>query len=459
MLYRIIILSACLILSACALPKGKWSESSATKIWEKNYVSSLSDDERIDLAKKRRSYITGIRKWDFYSLRNAPEEALTYYLGVQEKLPGDQVVRKKTANVYYIMKNWARAYREYIQVPQSELTPEEKTQLLNALFFDESTFDRLGELEKLSLSTGALDYYGIIDTCYTGIHNCIVSIEAYTWSESRIIDLTNQIKKAEKISPDYQYRNLLIAAKYYEQWIYSASEKLAREILKERPDYLEVKKVLALSLFELGKYEESKKYALEYLASNPRDMDSIIRLGEIYFHLSDYISSNLYLNNAITAWYSPKTDLERRLAYNYSLLGDTVGMMKVLNYLLQEPDVTEDDYAVAISTALRESQYVRAESWAREWLEKYRESYHLTPLFIRSLRLQWQLDNASSLIQNTSEEAMVENPNYLLEKAITFYELGDIESAKKLFSELLDLTDWPDIVEESRVYLARIQTL
>ncbi len=29
-------------------------------------------------------------------------------------------------------------------------------------------------------------------------------------------------------------------------------------------------------------------------------------------------------------------------------------MMKVLNYLLQEPDVTEDDYAVAISSALSE---------------------------------------------------------------------------------------------------------
>jgi hypothetical protein len=83
----------------------------------------------------------------------------------------------------------------------------------------------------------------------------------------------------------------------------------------------------------------------------------------------------------------PKTNLERRLAYNYSLLGDTVGMMKVLNYLLQEADVTEDDYAVAISTALREGQYVRAESWAREGLMRYRESHHITPLYIRALRL------------------------------------------------------------------------
>lgn len=42
------------------------------------------------------------------------------------------------------------------------------------------------------------------------------------------------------------------------------------------------------------------------------------------------------------------------LAYNYFLLGDTVGMMKVLNYLLQESDATEDDYTVGISAAINE---------------------------------------------------------------------------------------------------------
>jgi hypothetical protein len=39
-------------------------------------------------------------------------------------------------------------------------------------------------------------------------------------------------------------------------------------------------------------------------------------------------------------------------------------MMKVLNYLLQEPDATEDDYAVGISAALEKEDYTRAVSWA-----------------------------------------------------------------------------------------------
>ena len=77
------------------------------------------------------------------------------------------------------------------------------------------------------------------------------------------------------------------------------------------------------------------------------------------------------MNNAILAGYTPKINLERRLAYNYSLLSDTVGMMKVLNYLLQEQDATEDDYAVAISAAINLSDYSRAQNWAEQGLVAY----------------------------------------------------------------------------------------
>ena len=138
--------------------------------------------------------------------------------------------------------------------------------------------DRLGELTKLNLSTGSLDYYRTVDTCYTGIHNCIVAIESYTGSEDRMLDLASQIRKAEKITPDYPYRNLLVAAKYYEEGMYRASELLLREILRDRPDYMEAKKMLGFSLYSLGKYEEAKKYILAYLESSPRDKDSILYL-------------------------------------------------------------------------------------------------------------------------------------------------------------------------------------
>lgn len=455
----LLLLISLFLLASCGISNSSnnqdhltWSESQA-------YRTELDPDEKIELAKKRRSYIHGIRKWDFYSLRNAPEEALAYYLSVEEKLPNDQVVRKKLAHVYYVMKDWWRAYREFIKVPISELSETDKTEMLSALFFDDTTFDRLGELSKIQLLTGTLEYYSLVDTCYTTITDCVEAITTYTGSEYRIRALDEQIQVAKKMTPDIEYRNLLLAGTFYKQWMYRASEKILADILAERPDYIEVKKMLWFSLFELGKYEGAKKYLLEYLERNPNDIESIIRMWEITAKLGDYIASNLYLNNAITAGYLPKTNLERRLAYNYSLLGDTVWMLKVINYLLQESDATEDDFAVGISMAIQDGQYARAVSWSRAGLDRFIDSALITPLYIQALRLDGQIDNASAIIQNTSESALLENPNFLLEKAIIFTDLGDYVQAKDLFRELVQLEDWPDIVTEAELYLDRIALL
>jgi hypothetical protein len=41
------------------------------------------------------------------------------------------------------MRDWSRSYREYIEVPLSELNENERNEMLSALFFDDTTFDRL----------------------------------------------------------------------------------------------------------------------------------------------------------------------------------------------------------------------------------------------------------------------------------------------------------------------------
>ncbi len=304
-----------------------------------------------------------------------------------------------------------------------------------------------------------IEYFRVVDTCYVSKDECVHEIQSYTGSEGRILNLKEQIESAKKLTSDIEYRNLLIAGTFYKQGMYRASEKILADILAERPDYIEVKKMLGFSLFELGRYEWAKKYILEYLEKNPNDIESIIRMGELSAKLWDYVASNLYLNNAISAGFLPKTNLERRLAYNYSLLGDTVGMMKVINYLLQEQDATEDDYAVGISLAIQDGQYLRAISWSRLGLDRFIDSPTLTPLYIQALRLNGEIDNASAILQNTAESAMIDNPNFLLEKAIILTELSDYEGAKDLFRELLSLEDWPDIVSESELYLDRIAIL
>ncbi|GAB0174847.1 MAG: hypothetical protein HHAS10_07260 [Candidatus Altimarinota bacterium] len=423
------------------------------------YASVMDPDEKIKLAKKRKSQMVGIRKGDYYSLRNAPEDALRYYLEVAERLPDDQVVRKKIAHVYFLQKQWKQSYDNYVKVPLSELNDSEQNELFSALFFDENELDRVGELGKLVIGTGAQEYYHTIDTCYTGIHNCVIQIELYTGSYASLMELASVSKNASKISPDYQYRNFAIAAKLYEQGMYRAVEKLTREILDSRPDYFEVIKLRATALFSLGEYDASKKLFLQYIEHDPKDLESMVFLGEIHFFLKDYITSNLYLNNAILAGYTPKTDLERRLAYNYSLLSDTNSLMKVMNYLLQEPDVLEDDVAVGVSTALSLGENTRAQTWAEQGLQIYSGSNMIRPLYITSLRLNGDRDRAIQVLSNVSETDRKKNPNYELEEAILDFDMAKIDESLALFEELSHLEEWPDIVAEANDYIERIHTL
>lgn len=142
------------------------------------------------------------------------------------------------------MKDWSRSYREYIGVPLSELSDAEKSEMLAALFFDDTTFDRLGELNKIQILSGSLDYYRMVDTCYTTVDECVATITSYTGSEVHINELEDQIHAARKLTTDVEYRNLLIAGTFYKQSMFRASEKILSDILADRPDYIEVKKML-----------------------------------------------------------------------------------------------------------------------------------------------------------------------------------------------------------------------
>lgn len=445
-------------LTSCTLP---WvtpdtsvvsSEISATI-----YQQSIDPDTKVDLAKKRKQYIAWIRKWDYYSLRNNPEEALSYYLSIAERIPTDQIIRKKIAHVYFLQKNWKSAYASYIQVPVTELTESEQHEMFQSLFFDDSQIDRIGEIQKIPSSTGSREYYRVIDMCYTGIHNCIITLEWYSGSSFEILDLRTSIRNATAISPDFQYRNLSVAAQFFGLGMYGVSARLAEEILKVRPDYYEVQKLLGFSYAELWKYPEAKKYLLEYTENIPKDLETMRRIWEVYAHLGESISSNLYLNNAIIEGYSPKTDLERQLAYNYSLLGDMPALMKVMNYLLQEQDAREDDFAVGISMALWEWELKRAQMWADASLKQFPGSRMLIPLVIETYRLTGNRDAAQTLLEHEDATVYAENPNFLLQKWIFLFEQARYDESKKILESLWDRDEWPEVAEEARAYLQSIE--
>ncbi len=408
------------------------------------YATGLTDEQRVQLAIDRKKEVRTIRKGDYMTLKNNPEQALAYYSAALEQLPDDIVIRRKIAHAYYLTRNWRDAYMNYARVPLRELKETEYSELFQSLFFDDNRPDRLTELSRYELDATTREYYQMIDTCYSGIHNCIVTIESYTGSSTRILDLQNSIRQSIQISEDYQYRNFLVATELYRQGAYRAVDILSAEILTKRPNYSEVRKLRGFALYELGRYSDARDILLTYLEFNPQDLESISRLGEIYVYLGDYATSSLYLNNAVTWGYPHKTELERRLAYNYAALGDHAGMLKVLSYLLQETDVTADDYAVAISLALREGENIRAYAWSYAAIERYQDSPILIPLYLSALRLNGKSSEIPDYIHTLSDE-LAGNPLIQLEYATSMLDSGQIDRALPIFTSIRDqdpTTDW-----------------
>ena len=420
-------------------PSGSGSTPSVSQ-----YATGITDTDRVKLAIDRKTELRTIRKWDYMTLKNNPEKAIAYYSAALEQLPDDIVIRRKIAHAYYQSRNWRDAYTNYARVPISELKEDEYKELFQSLFADDARPDRLTELAKYTLDAPTRDYYQMIDVCYSGIHNCIVGIEWYTGSSTRILDLQTSIKKSTQISPDYHYRNFLVAAELYRQGSYRAVDILASEILSKRANYTEVRKLRGFALYELGRYSEARDILLTYLESSPQDIETISRLGEVYVYLGDYTTSSLYLNNAVTAGYPNKTELERRLAYNYAAMGDHASMLKVLSYLLQESDVTEDDYAVAISLALRQWENIRAYAWSYSAIARFPASQILTPLYISALRLNGRSHEIPPYIQTLSDE-LAGHPLIQLEYATSMINDDRLDQARSILTAIRDqdpTTDW-----------------
>ncbi len=422
---------------------------------ETQYGNEITPEQKAELAKNRRKEIRLIRKGDYYMVKNNPEEALTSYLEVLEKLPWDIIVEKKIANAYFAKKDWGNAYTNFTRVPISELKDDEKKKMFHALFFNEGEFDRLGELTKFPLLPWELEHYQIVDACYGSIDACIERILAYSGASSDMLSLKNTIQNASKISPDLVYRNFSLATEFYVQGEYRAAYELWTNILRTRSDYFDVQKLVGFSLFSLGRYTEAREMLKKYIEHVPTDLPTIIRLGELAGLQKDYVEANLYLNNAVNAGYMPKTDIERQLAYNYSQLWDTVAMVKVLSYLLSETGSVEDDFAVAISLAFARGENARAYVWSIEWLKKFPNSPIIAPLYMTALRIIWRGEDAVKFYGTLTGEVTT-SPLILLELGINAYDMQDFTGAEAYFKEVTEIDIDADFGIEAENYLTQI---
>lgn len=344
------------------------------------FTEHQSKEEKVSEAKRRLNLRSLIRKGDYYSVKNDKEAALRYYENALSKLQKDRVVEQKIADVLFELKRFPEAYSHYKNLPLKEIDAVTKERLFASFMFDGDLPDRQAQLDGMPFDGDEKDYYSHVGTCYSGIHNCVVRIQEYQGNEPRLKELAANVKEYEALSGDYQYRNALLAGAFFKQKQFLASAKIAEEIVENRPDYRSAVKIAGFSRFELGDYQAANAWLKKYFDFDPKDIQVAYALGIINYYMEDYATSNLYFNNAVINGYRPKTELERRLVYNYYLMDDKKGTFKIFRYLLDEDDATNEDFEIAVFTAIEEKEYGKAYLWAEKGMAKFPENDRLVAM-------------------------------------------------------------------------------
>ncbi|MDD2565959.1 MAG: hypothetical protein PHY51_03950 [Candidatus Gracilibacteria bacterium] len=403
------------------------TEVEAPQIYEEK---ALTNEEKISQLKRRMNFKSVIRKGDFYSIKNMKDTALQYYLDAYAKLPNDHIIEKKIGDTYFEMKNFEKAYFYYTQIPGGEMDDKMKDKVFKTLLYTGNKNMR-DEFNKVQASQEIKEYYDKILVCYTGIANCLQEIKSYSGTTEKINEIRkNMIDYSNVQNSDPNTKYAALAGDFFKNKDYLAAATISEEALSKRPDYSSVLKVAGFSWYELGNYKKSNEYLQRYYQLEPKDVTVTYILGIINFYLENYISSNLYFNAAVLNGYSPKTELQKRLAYNYYIIGDKKNMLKVFRYILDEKDTTQDDYSVALFTAIEEKEYSKAMLRANKGIKRFPESDMLYAFRGRIYMIRDEQINAL----NDLNLAVSMNPR----NAVALFNLGVMSFEKKDYNVAKD---------------------
>lgn len=240
---------------------------------------------------------------------------------LDRRTAGDPAILKKAARLAYEMRLYDRSKEFWTRIDYGSLSVEDKTQFLTSILWSAGT----NEEKRMLLGNTPIDpvtrpYWEGMLLCQETITPCVEGILTYTGSEWRMRELSTLARGAAELTDDYQYRRMLLAGELVKQKQWNAALFIAKEVLSARPDYLSALKVAGLSSYELSLSSEAQKYLESAYKIDSNAADSAYLLGLVAMDLGDLEVANLHLNKAVSNGYRPKTDLERRLAYNYFLL-------------------------------------------------------------------------------------------------------------------------------------------
>jgi lipopolysaccharide biosynthesis regulator YciM len=137
-------------------------------------------------------------------------------------------------------------------------------------------------------------------------------------------------------------------------------------LLEEFPDYNPVIQMIGKSYFELWFYDLADEILKPLYEKNLTNEKLAYFLWIISIKRKYFLSSNIYLNKALTNGYEPKIDVKRKLVYNYFLLGNQDKMYSLLDDLLFETEVEVSDFSLWIYQAILDDKTDKALEYTKK---------------------------------------------------------------------------------------------
>lgn len=413
-------------------------------ITEDNAVPETSKPERVEML---------IKKADFLGANNEYSEAFQLYERALRLTPTSDVERK-LAHMAFKSKKFQRSadlYKKNIEV----LTLGEKQEFMWALRYTGDEDFSLA-LANMSLPDYMQAAFEVSALCEREFISCETAIRSYKYDYPPVRDLKNALKNYEALgNKDTNYKEALLIGAWYKNGDYTTAIKVGENLLRRKADYRPILKIVGFSSYMIGRYDRAQAALSKYKKLEPKDPESDFLLGLIHFEKWDYETSNIFFNNAVLGGYKPKTVVERKLAYNYYVLGLTKNMFQVLGYLVLEPDITQADMSNAVYLALANDEMRSAGEWIKQGLAKFPNSQDLLALNAWYLR-STNNNHAAKII---TDGVLTRNPNHLVglvQAGILAYNEWDKVKAWEYLkkAKIIDAGGvWADMIEE---YIARL---
>lgn len=416
--------------------------SRAVRIEKERASDALLSSE----TKKERATLLA-KKADYLGLNSEYHDALDIYERVIALDPED-AYKKKAANIAFEAREFTESIQWYTETLPS-LSLQEKEELLKSMrYTGDKGFHSL--LSTIDIPPYIKEGYEVSWVCENTFIDCENSIKKYPFDYGPVNALKKALKDYKNLqNTDVNYKEALLIGAFYQNKDYSTVIRVGSNLLSRRPDYKPILKIVGFSAYLTNQYERAENALKKYKTLDSKDPEVDFILGLIYFKHQDYKLSNLYFNNAILGGYKPKNIVERKLAYNYGILGMNENMFQVLWHLVENPDATELDITNALYLALTENRLDLAERWIKTGVEKSPDSPDLLSLRAWYMRLTDNRETGLAILNTV----LAKNPNQLIalvQAGIIHTEKWEKDIAKPLLEKAAQIDAgwiWADTIE------------